>query len=419
MPERQLQHAGPLRPQHGRVRSDGRRAAPRGFGGLAGFYGAGVVAGVALGRRAVGVCARGRGRLPGPQRQAPAPRPLPRGAAPLSAPRPRPEPYHAALHPQERAGSRTAPQGPPDRCLPSRRAAPRARHHAAHTGGRYLGIPQGARAQRLRARGCAGGAPRGAARRGAPATAGSRARGGAVSRRRAERRRGGGVATSTGAAPRAPTPANSPGTAAAPLRSVHPAGSAERAGAAPAPAAVSRPLRSRAAWPRAAASLAAAAAAPRRRCPHFPTPQGSAVQKLSDWALAVAIPVHMHISTNACVTDYVPTRFRGEQDRACGGGVVTTAAGPQRSLRAVPARSPRPQPTHPHPPAPPCHHRSPRARCGAGRQRDRLHGHHEGQPYGAGAYRDSARAVAQAEARRGGGGGRGQVTGAAPATRPA
>ncbi|KAI8464862.1 MAG: hypothetical protein J3K34DRAFT_438990 [Monoraphidium minutum] len=38
--------------------------------------------------------------------------------------------------------------------------------------------------------------------------------------------------------------------------------------------------------------------------------QGSGTQKLSDWALAVALPVHMHISTNACVTDYVPTRFR-------------------------------------------------------------------------------------------------------------
>lgn len=26
--------------------------------------------------------------------------------------------------------------------------------------------------------------------------------------------------------------------------------------------------------------------------------------------LAAAIPVHMHITTNACVTDYVPTRYR-------------------------------------------------------------------------------------------------------------
>ncbi len=41
------------------------------------------------------------------------------------------------------------------------------------------------------------------------------------------------------------------------------------------------------------------------------TPQGSATQKVSDWALALAIPVHMHITTNACVTDYVPSRFRG------------------------------------------------------------------------------------------------------------
>jgi hypothetical protein len=39
--------------------------------------------------------------------------------------------------------------------------------------------------------------------------------------------------------------------------------------------------------------------------------KGSGTQKLCDWVLAAAIPVHMHITTNACVTDYVPTRFRG------------------------------------------------------------------------------------------------------------
>jgi hypothetical protein len=60
------------------------------------------------------------------------------------------------------------------------------------------------------------------------------------------------------------------------------------------------------------------------------------VQKLSDWVLAAAIPVHMHISTNACVTDYVPTRFRGELrrgSRARGGlprlkwGVIQSVGG--------------------------------------------------------------------------------------------
>jgi len=35
------------------------------------------------------------------------------------------------------------------------------------------------------------------------------------------------------------------------------------------------------------------------------------LHKAADWALAVAIPVHMHITTNALVTDYVATRFRG------------------------------------------------------------------------------------------------------------
>lgn len=39
-------------------------------------------------------------------------------------------------------------------------------------------------------------------------------------------------------------------------------------------------------------------------------PQGSITEKVSDWALGLAVPVHMHISTNALVTDYVATRFR-------------------------------------------------------------------------------------------------------------
>lgn len=40
-------------------------------------------------------------------------------------------------------------------------------------------------------------------------------------------------------------------------------------------------------------------------------PQDGLLHKTADWALAVAIPVHMHITTNALVTDYVATRFRG------------------------------------------------------------------------------------------------------------
>jgi hypothetical protein len=39
--------------------------------------------------------------------------------------------------------------------------------------------------------------------------------------------------------------------------------------------------------------------------------QDGLLHKTADWALAVAIPVHMHITTNALVTDYVATRFRG------------------------------------------------------------------------------------------------------------
>lgn len=40
--------------------------------------------------------------------------------------------------------------------------------------------------------------------------------------------------------------------------------------------------------------------------------QDGFLHKTADWALALAIPVHMHITTNALVTDYVATRFRRE-----------------------------------------------------------------------------------------------------------
>ncbi len=42
------------------------------------------------------------------------------------------------------------------------------------------------------------------------------------------------------------------------------------------------------------------------------TLQDSVLHKAADWTLSVAIPVHMHITTNALVTDYVPTKYRGK-----------------------------------------------------------------------------------------------------------
>lgn len=36
------------------------------------------------------------------------------------------------------------------------------------------------------------------------------------------------------------------------------------------------------------------------------------MQKAADWTFSLAVPLHMQITTNALVTDYVPTRFRGE-----------------------------------------------------------------------------------------------------------
>ena len=40
--------------------------------------------------------------------------------------------------------------------------------------------------------------------------------------------------------------------------------------------------------------------------------QGSLIQKGTDMVLAFAIPAHMHITLNACVTDYLPKAARGE-----------------------------------------------------------------------------------------------------------
>ena len=39
--------------------------------------------------------------------------------------------------------------------------------------------------------------------------------------------------------------------------------------------------------------------------------QGSLIQKATDMVLAVAIPAHMHITMNACVSDYLPKAARG------------------------------------------------------------------------------------------------------------
>lgn len=40
--------------------------------------------------------------------------------------------------------------------------------------------------------------------------------------------------------------------------------------------------------------------------------QKSVLEKVSDYTLAFAIPVHLHMTTNAVVTDYVPSAIRGE-----------------------------------------------------------------------------------------------------------
>lgn len=53
----------------------------------------------------------------------------------------------------------------------------------------------------------------------------------------------------------------------------------------------------------------------------------SLLQKTADWALALAIPVHMQITTNALVTDYVATRFRGPVRAAILGASVVTYLG--------------------------------------------------------------------------------------------
>lgn len=53
----------------------------------------------------------------------------------------------------------------------------------------------------------------------------------------------------------------------------------------------------------------------------------SALQKAADWTLSLAVPLHMQITTNALVTDYVPTRFRGPVRGAILGASLITYLG--------------------------------------------------------------------------------------------
>jgi len=55
--------------------------------------------------------------------------------------------------------------------------------------------------------------------------------------------------------------------------------------------------------------------------------KGSFSEKVADWGLAFAVPVHMHITNNACVTDYVPTKFRLPVRSAVLGATVLTYFG--------------------------------------------------------------------------------------------
>ena len=41
-------------------------------------------------------------------------------------------------------------------------------------------------------------------------------------------------------------------------------------------------------------------------------PQGTALQRVTDVALGVAIPVHSHIAINSVLSDYVPKSVMGE-----------------------------------------------------------------------------------------------------------
>lgn len=47
------------------------------------------------------------------------------------------------------------------------------------------------------------------------------------------------------------------------------------------------------------------------------TDRRTAIHQVADTALAYAIPVHMHLSTNAVVTDYIPKAFRGRIKLGC------------------------------------------------------------------------------------------------------
>ena len=134
------------------------------------------------------------------------------------------------------------------------------------------------------------------------------------------------------------------------------------------------------------------------RCRCAVTPQDSMTQKVADHVLSVAIPVHMHISTNAVVTDYVPKNIRSRWPPLCS---EHEAAGFLRSAGRPCSGGPAPLPTPPCLRKPeggrPSHHAAaslPPVPCSAGAGRGgaddgrHLPGHHEGQPCWARAHTD-------------------------------
>ncbi|KAJ9524605.1 CybS-domain-containing protein [Haematococcus lacustris] len=51
------------------------------------------------------------------------------------------------------------------------------------------------------------------------------------------------------------------------------------------------------------------------------------LQRVADLGFAVAIPVHMHIGMNACITDYLPSAARGVARAGLLGATVVSVVG--------------------------------------------------------------------------------------------
>ena len=72
--------------------------------------------------------------------------------------------------------------------------------------------------------------------------------------------------------------------------------------------------------------------------------QGGFMQKTADFVFSFAIPVHSHICMNAIVTDYLPSKFRGESHLSSLCFAAVDGQGACREIQGRAQRLPPPPP---------------------------------------------------------------------------